>query len=266
MLAFHNFQLPFIFHTDASYLKQGLRCALYQIQENQYSMSWATAVGHQWLQRTNITVPNLNFQKSNEPFVNTPGIISTTHHISTSTLISMTYLSTSAKANVTGQRWVNELSNFNFSIHYKLGIENIVADSLSRYPLLQEFNLKQYSHHLNSDEVKSIQMQSSIKLEIRKHGLLHSIQLTQFSLILRIKFYMIQGTRSQLQLLKAYLSTRKKKNGYSWSFSSRKKESIMINIHTNSCPESLKPFCKSGTTYRCMKISITTRNNNNQDN
>ena len=28
------------------------------------------------------------------------------------------------------QRWVNELSNFNFRIHYKTGIENVAADSL----------------------------------------------------------------------------------------------------------------------------------------
>ena len=67
----------------------------------------------------------------------------------------MTYLFTSAKVNAAGQRWVNELSNFNFSIHYKAGIVNIVADSFIRYPLLQEWNLEQYSQHLNPDEVKS---------------------------------------------------------------------------------------------------------------
>ena len=67
----------------------------------------------------------------------------------------MTYLFTSAKVSATGQRWVNELSNFNFSIHYKPGIENAVADSLSRYRLLQECNLEQYRHYLNPDEVKS---------------------------------------------------------------------------------------------------------------
>ena len=61
----------------------------------------------------------------------------------------MTYLFTPAKVNATRQRWVNELSNFNFSIHYKPGIEKVVADSLSRYPRLQECNLEQYSQHLN---------------------------------------------------------------------------------------------------------------------
>ena len=67
----------------------------------------------------------------------------------------MSYLFTSAKVNATGQRWVNELSNFNFSIHYKSGIENVVPNSLIWYPLLQKCNLERYSQHLNPDEVKS---------------------------------------------------------------------------------------------------------------
>ena len=46
----------------------------------------------------------------------------------------------------------------------------------------------------------------------------------------------------------------------------KKKESILINIHTNSYPESLKSFCKGGTAYRCMKIFYTARGNNSQDN
>ena len=67
----------------------------------------------------------------------------------------MTYLFTSVKVNATGQYCISELSNFNFSILYKPAIENVVGDSLSQYPLLQECNLEQYSQHLNPDEVKS---------------------------------------------------------------------------------------------------------------
>ena len=75
------------------------------------------------------------------------------------------------KVNVTGQRWVNEVSNFNFSIHCKPGIENGVGYSLTLYPLFQECNLEQYSQHLNPDEVRSaFDMQLSIKLEIMRHG------------------------------------------------------------------------------------------------
>lgn len=67
----------------------------------------------------------------------------------------MTYLFTSAEVNATGQWRVSGLSNFNFSIHCKPEIENVVADSVKRYPLLQECNLEQYSHHLNPDEERS---------------------------------------------------------------------------------------------------------------
>ena len=81
------------------------------------------------------------------------------------------YLFRSVKVNVIGQRWVNEVSNFNFSIHYKPGIENVVGYSLSLYPLFQECNLEQYRQHLNPDEVRSaFDMQLSIELEIMKHG------------------------------------------------------------------------------------------------
>ena len=47
----------------------------------------------------------------------------------------LTYIKTSSKVNATGQRWINEPANFNFSIHYKPGVQNVVADALSRFPI-----------------------------------------------------------------------------------------------------------------------------------
>ena len=83
---------------------------------------------------------------------------------------------TSAKVNATGQRWVNKLSNFNCSIHYKPGIEKVVADSLSLYPLHQVCNLERYSQYLNPDKIKSAFDAVVNQVEIMKHGLLQSIQ------------------------------------------------------------------------------------------
>ena len=40
----------------------------------------------------------------------------------------------SAKLNAVGMRWVNELTDFDFAIHYKPGKTNIDADYLSRRP------------------------------------------------------------------------------------------------------------------------------------
>ena len=47
----------------------------------------------------------------------------------------LTYVLSSAKLNAVGMRWVNELADFNFSIHYKPGKTNTDADYLSRRPM-----------------------------------------------------------------------------------------------------------------------------------
>ena len=47
----------------------------------------------------------------------------------------LTYALTTAKLNATGQRWVSELADFNFTIKYRPGRVNVDADSLSRLPM-----------------------------------------------------------------------------------------------------------------------------------
>ena len=44
----------------------------------------------------------------------------------------LTYILTSAKLDACGQRWVAELANYNFNLHYKPGSTNVDADRLSR--------------------------------------------------------------------------------------------------------------------------------------
>ena len=86
ILAFPDVQLPFILRTDAS--AKGLRCALYQIQENQLRV-----LGYD--SRTLVAAENkhqslkLEFLAIKWPFANISGIISITHHISISTPISI---------------------------------------------------------------------------------------------------------------------------------------------------------------------------------
>ena len=45
-----------------------------------------------------------------------------------------TYVLSSAKLNATSLRWIGELADFNFTIHYRPGKANIDADTLSRMP------------------------------------------------------------------------------------------------------------------------------------
>ena len=44
----------------------------------------------------------------------------------------LTYVLSSAKLNATGLRWIGELADFNFTIHYRPGKANINADTFSR--------------------------------------------------------------------------------------------------------------------------------------
>ena len=46
----------------------------------------------------------------------------------------LTYILTTAKLDATGQRWVANLANYNFSIKYKSGKLNVDTDALSRNP------------------------------------------------------------------------------------------------------------------------------------
>ena len=44
----------------------------------------------------------------------------------------LTYVSTSAKLDACGQRWVAKLANYNFTIRYRCWQSNVEADALSR--------------------------------------------------------------------------------------------------------------------------------------
>ena len=44
----------------------------------------------------------------------------------------LTYILTSAKLDAIGQRWVASLADYDFTIHYQSGKQNIEKDALSR--------------------------------------------------------------------------------------------------------------------------------------
>ena len=133
VLAYPGFDKPYILHTDASQL--GLGAVLYQEQngvnrvisyasrtlipsEKNYhlhsgkfeclALKWAICDDFRDLL---YYAPHFTVYTDNDP---------------------LTYIMTSAKLNATGHRWVADLSNFNFSIKYKPGNENVDADALSR--------------------------------------------------------------------------------------------------------------------------------------
>ena len=121
ILACTNYKRPFQLQTDASDL--GLGAVLYQKDdEGQQRViayaSWSlshternypvTDRFHEYLYRGQFDV-----YTDNDPLI---------------------YILTSTKLDMTGQRWVASLANYNFRIFYKAGKTNIEADALSHIP------------------------------------------------------------------------------------------------------------------------------------
>ena len=66
----------------------------------------------------------------------------------------LTYVLTTAKLNATGLKWVDDLADFKFKIHYHSGIKNKNVDCLSRHPLHKIEQLQKDSDMvINSDNI-----------------------------------------------------------------------------------------------------------------
>ena len=61
------------------------------------------------------------------------------------------------KSNTTSLRWVAELANFEFRIHYRSGAKNIDADYLSRHPIAEIEQLEPENHSItDSDNMRLV--------------------------------------------------------------------------------------------------------------
>ena len=156
VLCYPNFKEPFYIHVDAS--EKGLGAILLQDDaearphvvayasrtlvgpENRYhsskleflALKWAvTEAFHEYL----YYAPPFTIFTDNNP---------------------LTYVMTTSKLNAIGQRWVNELSYYDFKIKYRPGVVNRDADCLSRAPL----NITKYrelcTEEVEIDEKKAI--------------------------------------------------------------------------------------------------------------
>ena len=75
----------------------------------------------------------------------------------------LTYVLTTAKLNATGLRWVADLANFKFKIHYRSGVKNKNADYLSRHSLSEIEQLQRDSDMvINSDNISLCNSNTSI--------------------------------------------------------------------------------------------------------
>ena len=131
ILAYPDYQLPFILHTDSS--TDGLGAVLYQKQNGKQRVI-AYASRSVSKAESNYPAHKLEFlalkwavcEKFHEYLYGTkPFEVFTDNN-------PLTYVLTSAKLDACGQRWVAKLANYNFSIKYRCGVSNTEADALSR--------------------------------------------------------------------------------------------------------------------------------------
>ena len=138
IMAYPDFESPFVLHTDASAV--GLGAVLYQKQGEEKlnrvisyaSRTLSNAERNYFLHSGKLEFLALKWAVT-EKFADYLG------HGATSTIYTdnnpLTYVMTSAKLNATGMRWVSDLASFNFVLKYRPGKENGDADGLSRNPL-----------------------------------------------------------------------------------------------------------------------------------
>ena len=131
ILAYPDYQLPFILHTDSS--TDGLGAVLYQKQDGKLRVI-AYASRSVSKAESNYPAHTLEFlalkwavcEKFHEYLYGSKSFEIFTDNNP------LTYVLTSAKLDACGQRWVAKLANYNFSIKYRCGVSNTEADALSR--------------------------------------------------------------------------------------------------------------------------------------
>ena len=130
VLAYPDFELPFVLNVDAS--QEGLGATLCQ---NQGGKERVVAYGSRGLRiaERNYSAHKLEFlclkwavtEKFSEYLYGRPFTVRTDNN-------PLTYVTTSAKLDETGHRWLAALSTYDFDIIYRPGRKNLDADGLSR--------------------------------------------------------------------------------------------------------------------------------------
>jgi hypothetical protein len=137
VMAFPDFEKSFVLHTDAS--QDGLGAILYQKQDDGRlaviaygSRTLSPAEKNYHLHSGKLEFLALKWaitERFRDILYYTPSFDVYTDNNP------LTYVLTSAKLDATRHRWVAELADFQFKIHYKPGRLNTDADTLSRMPL-----------------------------------------------------------------------------------------------------------------------------------
>lgn len=157
ILAYPDYDLPFVLHTDAS--NEGLGAVLYQQQGNELRV---IAYGSRTLTPAE---KNYHLHSSKLEFLALKWAICDKfrdylYYAPTFTVYTdnnpLTYVLSSARLNAVGHRWVGELADFHFTIKYRPGKSNTDADTLSRHPVHLDGHLKEFTETVSPDVVSAI--------------------------------------------------------------------------------------------------------------
>lgn len=166
ILGFPDFSLPFTVETDAS-PTGGLGAVLLQTQGKQRKVIAYASRGLKDSER-NYPIMKLEMlalvwavtQKFRDYLIGASFVAYTDNN-------PLSYMMSSAKLGAMEQRWAGELASFDFSIKYKPGKNNIVADALSRrgqHPVYEELDQDEVArllgctrvpHRLQSEEIQA---------------------------------------------------------------------------------------------------------------
>ena len=133
LLSYLEFDQPFILHGDAS--SKGLGAGLYQYKDKKVRIlgygSRALVKAEQKYHSRKLEFLSLKWAVSKHFGDYLTYVKQIEVHTDNNPLL---YVLSSAKLNATGQRWVNELANFNINIHYKPESNNTNANALNHFP------------------------------------------------------------------------------------------------------------------------------------
>ena len=152
LLAYPDFNLPFVLHTDAS--ASGLGAVLYQEQNEVLrvigyaSRTLTTAEKNYHLHSGKLEFLALKWAVCDhfrDFLFYAPSFTVFTDNNP------LTYVLSTAKLNATGHRWVSELADFRFTVKYRPGKTNVDADVLSRMPSNIEDIMKSCTNEVSPD-------------------------------------------------------------------------------------------------------------------
>ena len=153
VMAYPEFEQPFVLHTDAS--GEGLGAVLYQEQGGKLrvvgygSRTLTPAERNYHLHSGKLEFLALKWaitDKFRDYLFYAPSFVVFTDNNP------LTYVMSSAKLNATGHRWVAELADYNLTIKYRRGKSNVNADILSRMSL----DMDQYARECTEEVPKDV--------------------------------------------------------------------------------------------------------------